>query len=196
MHCNSNVDIPLLRGPVPLSHLLIRQFVRSGDRTIDATCGNGNDTVLLAELVGSTGRVWSFDIQQQAIAATTDKLADAGYANRVELVRAGHETIAEQCGNQVRAVVFNLGYLPGGDRTIVTQPESTLAALDQSLGILESSGVIVITLYPGHEGGQRESSALETRMALLPPAGFHVWRMGQTNVPAAAPYLVLIQKAS
>jgi predicted methyltransferase len=189
-------DTPLLRGPVPLSHLVMRRFVRRGDYVVDATCGNGYDTLLLAELVGSDGRVWAFDIQQKALDATAVRLAEAGMSASVELVHSGHETMAIQCAGPVSAVVFNLGYLPGGDRTIVTRPDSTLISLEQSLGLLEPGGVVIITLYPGHEGGQQESTALETRLVQLPPTGFHVWRMGQMNAPAIAPYLILIQKAA
>jgi SAM-dependent methyltransferase len=188
-------DIPLLRGPVPLSHLFIRRFVRRGDHVVDATCGNGHDTLLLAELVGPSGRVWAFDIQQQAVEATAARLADAGGFDAVVFVHGGHETMAEYCSGPVKAVVFNLGYLPGADRTVATRPESTLAGLEQSLEILEPGGVVIITLYTGHEGGQQERTALETRLAQSPPANFHVWRMGQMNVPTTAPYIILVQKA-
>jgi hypothetical protein len=189
-------DIPLLRGPVPLSHLLLQRFVHPGDRVVDATCGNGHDTLLLAGLAGPCGRVWAFDIQPEALDATAARLAEADIIDAVVLIHAGHETMAAHCYGPLKAVVFNLGYLPGGDRTIVTRPESTLAGLEQALGILEPGGVVIITLYPGHEGGQQERTLLETRLVKLPPAGFHVWRMGQINVPTTAPYLILVQKAA
>ena len=89
-------DIPLLRGPVPLAHMVLRFFVRSGDSAVDATCGNGNDTLLLAELVGPAGRVWAFDIQQEAMESTARKLAANGLSERVTLVAQGHETLAGQ----------------------------------------------------------------------------------------------------
>jgi SAM-dependent methyltransferase len=199
MSCAMNVptqsDIPpLLRGPVPLSHLLIRQFVRCGDHVIDATCGNGYDTLLLAELIGADGRLWAFDIQQKAMDATSSRLTNAGCSEYAELIHAGHETIALHCNGPVKAVVFNLGYLPGGDRKVITRPDSTLAGLEQSINILASGGIVAITIYPGHEGGCLEQAALEEWMTNLPPDCFHVWRMGQLNVPIEAPYFVLIQK--
>lgn len=193
-HSTTN-DMPLLRGPVPLSHLFIRRFVTHGDHVVDATCGNGHDTLLLAGLVGSSGRVWAFDIQREAVEATTARLAKAGGFDIVVLVHAGHETMAEHCRGPVKAVVFNLGYLPGGDRSVVTRPESTLASLEQSLALIAPGGVVIITLYPGHEGGQQERTGLEARLAQLSPVGFHVWRMGQMNVPATAPYVIMVQKA-
>lgn len=196
MTCRTSYERPLLRGPVPLSHLILRQFVRAGDHAVDATCGNGNDTKLLAELTGRAGRVWAFDIQQEAIDATTERLASAGLLDRVELVRAGHETMADYCAGPVRAVVFNLGYLPGGDHTLVTRPDSTLAGLEQALELLEPGGIVAITLYPGHTGGDLEQAALEGRLEQLEPGTYNVWRMSQQNVPITAPYFMLIQKAS
>jgi predicted methyltransferase len=186
--------MPLLRGPVPLVHLLIRQCVKQGDQVIDATCGNGHDTLLLAQLVGSSGRVWAFDIQQQAVATTTTRLAEAGGFDTVSLIHGGHEHMAELCQGAVTAIVFNLGYLPGGDRDVITRPETTLAGVAQSLELLAPGGIIAITVYPGHGGGDQERTALEERLSQLSPASYHVWRMGQMNVSAEAPYCVLIQK--
>ena len=196
MSYSTPADIPLLRGPVPLSHHFIRRFVRLGDHVIDATCGNGHDTLLLAELVGPHGRVWAFDIQQKAIDETTARLTSAGHIKCAGLIHASHETIGLHCSGPVTAVMFNLGYLPGGDRDVVTRPDSTLAGLEQSLEILAAGGIVAITIYPGHGGGNLERTAVEERVTQLAPNSFHVWRMGQMNVPVEAPYFILIQKTS
>ncbi|KAB0667479.1 methyltransferase domain-containing protein [Oryzomonas japonica] len=188
--------IPLLRGPVPLTHLLLRHFVRSGDRAVDATCGNGNDTLLLAELVGPTGRVWGFDIQQEAVDGTARKLAARGLEERVTLVAVGHETMAEQVEAGLSAVVFNLGYLPGGDRSLITRPETTGAALEQALDLLAPGGIVALTVYPGHRGGDAERRLVEEWAGQLPAPLFHAWRMGQTNVTADAPYVICVQKGA
>jgi predicted methyltransferase len=194
MNCCVSSDIPLLRGPVPLSHLLIRQFIRSGDHVIDATCGNGHDTLMLAELVGARGKVWAFDIQRTAIDNTLARLAQAHWGENTELIHASHETITAHVNGPINGIMFNLGYLPSGDRSLVTRPESTLAGLEQSLKILAPGGIIAITIYSGHDGGACERSALEARLLHIPPNDFHVWRMGQMNVPGDAPYFILIQK--
>jgi len=189
-------DIPLLRGPVPLAHLLLRHFIRPGDNVVDATCGNGSDTLLLAELVGPDGRVWTFDIQREAIAGTARRLAAHGFSERVTLVARGHETLAEEIDSPVNAVVFNLGYLPGGDRTVITRPETTAAALEQALGRLTPRGIVVLTVYSGHPGGDAERRLAEEWAAKLRAPSFHSWRMGQTNVPADAPYVIFVQKGA
>jgi len=186
---------PLLRGPVALSHLMLRQFVRQGDRGVDATCGNGNDTLLLAELVGAEGRVWAFDIQAEAISRTAQRLAEAGMADRVKLVHGGHEAMVQHVASGLSAVLFNLGYLPGGDRSVVTRPETTLPALRQGLELLRAGGILAVTIYPGHGGGDEERRSVDDWAFGLDPRSFHVWRMGQMNVPADAPYFILVQKA-
>ena len=190
----STIPTPLLRGPVPLSHLFLNSFVRGGDAVIDATCGNGHDTLLLAGLVGAEGHVWGFDVQQEAIDETGRRGADAGLTDRLTLLRTGHENMAQHVTGPVRAVLFNLGYRPGGDRSIITHPESTSAALGQSLELLGSGGVVIVTVYPGHSGGADERSCVEQWAATLNPRRFHSWRMGQTNVSSDAPYLMLVQK--
>ena len=187
-------SIAALRGPVPLSHLFLRSFLRDGDIAADATCGNGHDTLLLAGLVGARGHVWGFDIQPQAIDETGRRLAEAGLANRVALLQRGHEELAEHVTAPLQAVVFNLGYRPGGDRSIITRPETTISALKQSLALLAADGVVLVTVYPGHGGGAEEQSTVEEWAARLNPRTHHCWRMGQTNVSPDAPYLLLAQR--
>lgn len=194
MITDNTSDSPLLRGPVPLSHLVIHRFLRKGDTAVDATCGNGHDTLLLAQLVGETGSVWAFDIQEQAINQTARRLTEAGLAERVMLLHEGHETMADQVSGGLAVVMFNLGYLPGGDQTIITQPGTTLAAFGQALELLRPGGILAVTIYPGHDGGASERRTVDGWAAGLAPQAFHTWRMGQLNVPSDAPYFVLVQK--
>ena len=175
---------------------MLRNFLHEGDQAVDATCGNGHDTLLLASLVGSTGKVWAFDIQESAIQATNQKLCGAGLVDRVTLIHSGHEHMAEHVTASISAVVFNLGYRPGGDRSIITRSETTLAAFGQALQLLLPTGVLAATIYPGHDGGASERHSIDTWATQLDPGTFHVWRMGQMNTPADAPYFILIQKGA
>jgi len=184
-----------LRGATPLSHLFLRERVRPGDRVVDATCGNGRDTLLLAHLVGPSGRVWGFDIQESALVATAALLEDAGCRDRVELVPAGHEHLAKYVSGPLNAVIFNLGYLPGGDKTWVTRPRETVAALAQGADLLAPGGRICIVIYAGHPGGAEEAEAVDSWVAGLSPKEYHVWCCRQMNRSATAPYLLLIDKA-
>lgn len=195
MTIDNTSDITLLRGPVPLSHLVVSRFLRKGDLAVDATCGNGHDTLLLAQLVGETGRVWAFDIQEQAIKQTSRRLAEKGLLERVVLLHNGHEKMAELVRGGLTVVMFNLGYLPGGDQAIITQPETTLTAFRQALELLSPGGILAVTVYPGHDGGASERRTVDGWAAGLAPQAFHTWRMGQLNVPSDAPYFVLVQKS-
>ncbi|KAF0216673.1 MAG: hypothetical protein FD174_3610 [Geobacteraceae bacterium] len=183
-----------LRGAVALSHFFLRERVRPGDRVVDATCGNGHDTLFLAGLVGPAGKVWGFDIQDDALAATRVLLDEAGCLDRLELVAAGHECLSDHVTEPVQAVVFNLGYLPGGDKTRITRPDNTLPALEQAAQLLQPGGIIIVVLYSGHPGGAEECRAVDEWGAALSPELFNVWRSCQPNCPPTAPYLILVEK--
>ncbi|WP_224983338.1 tRNA (mnm(5)s(2)U34)-methyltransferase [Geomonas agri] len=183
-----------LRGAVPLSHYFLRERVRPGDQVLDATCGNGLDTLLLAELVGEGGMVWAFDVQSRAISATRELLDREGRLAQVRLVEAGHERTAEFVPQGIMAAAFNLGYLPGGDTTLITDPANTVSALGQAAQLLAPCGIITVALYTGHAGGPEEAAAVEGWAAALHPGRFNVWRHRQLNRPDTAPYLVLIER--
>lgn len=183
-----------LRGAVPLSHFFLKQRVRPGDLALDATCGNGQDTLLLAELVGETGQVWAFDVQPRAIAATKNLLEREGRLPPVVLVEVGHERLSEYVPSGLSAAVFNLGYLPGGEVSLITSPENTTSALRQAASLLKPGGIMTIALYTGHPGGSEEAAAVEEWGAALSPREFNVWCDRQLNRPAVAPYLVLVER--
>lgn len=183
-----------LSGAVPLAHFFLRERVKPGDRVVDATCGNGHDTLFLAELVGPEGRVWAFDIQGAALAATAERLEAAECGERVELVNGGHERLAELVPGPVAAVVFNLGFLPGGGSDTITTPETTGAALNQAAELLLPGGIVTVAVYTGHHGGPEEEAVVAAWAASLPPARFNVWRCRQGNRSSAAPYLVVAER--
>ena len=182
------------RGAVALAHFFLRERVQPGDRVADATCGNGHDTLFLARLVGPGGRVWAFDVQDGALAATRSLLGEAGCLEQVEMVAAGHERLAEIVREPLRAAVFNLGYLPGGDKQLVTRPENTVTALDQAIDLLLPGGIITVCVYTGHPGGAEEGAAVEKWAATLASEQYNVWRSRQVNRPETSPYLFVIEK--
>lgn len=150
---------------VTFAHEMVARVLAAGDTAVDATVGNGHDTCALAERVGPEGRVYGFDIQTEAIHAAAQRLDVAGVLRRVVLVEQGHESLGEWFHDHApnvrpRAVMFNLGYLPGGDRARSTQPETTLRALDAALDLLAPAGVVTVVLYPGHFGGRAEADAV------------------------------------
>jgi SAM-dependent methyltransferase len=181
--------------PTARAHRELAAVIRPGDLVIDATAGNGHDTVFLAERVGESGRVIAFDIQPDAIASTKARLDAAGLAGRVSLIEGSHGGIGAVAGSgSVAAVVFNLGYLPGGDHGVITQREETLDATRQALDVLRPGGLLAIVCYPGHPGGDEESAAVLAWASGLedPRYGCEVIRREGTLRPA--PFLVLVRK--
>lgn len=181
-----------------LAHRAVSGILKAGDWAVDATAGNGHDTVLLAECVGPTGRVFAFDVQQCALAETARWVE--GLA-QVTLVHAGHETLArhlaangpEDGEARLAAVMFNLGYLPGADKTIVTRTETTLAALKQALDHLGTNGLVTLVLYPGHPGGAEEAAAVRYYAQRLPEA-FAVSLHERSDTQRPAPELLVIER--
>lgn len=179
---------------VPFAHALLQRALQPGDCAIDATAGNGHDTLLLAQWVGASGQVVAFDVQAQAIAATRERLQAHGLAERVRLVHAGHETVLQHVRGPVQAAVFNLGYLPRSDKRVTTRAASTLAALDGILQLLQPHGLMVLVVYHGHAGGKDERSAVEAHVSRLDPATVRVVRYGLANVPNDPPYVLALEK--
>lgn len=180
------------------AHTLATRALSPGDTAVDATVGNGHDTVALARAVGPEGRVLGLDVQAEAIAATRDRLAAEGLGGRVELVRAGHETmtqhVPEAQHGRVGAVMFNLGYLPGGDASLTTSPQTTLPALDAAVRLLRPGGVVTAVLYPGHAGGAEEAAAVEDWAADLPQARAEALSYRFVNQKNDPPRLVAVEK--
>lgn len=160
-------------NPVVVAHRFVRSIVRKGDHCIDATAGNGHDTLYLAGLVGEAGKVLGMDVQEKAIDHTRMRLAEHGLADRVILERTGHERLAgrllELGWKNVRLVMFNLGYLPGSDKAHITRPETTLRALDASLESLSAEGALSVVVYRGHPGGLEEFHAVNQWFAGVDP---------------------------
>ncbi|WP_437192777.1 class I SAM-dependent methyltransferase [Planctomicrobium sp. SH527] len=150
-----------------LAHQLVQHCLNEGDIAVDATMGNGHDTLFLAKLVGATGRVFAIDLQQSACDATLKRLSDDDVKN-VTLFCGDHarmeSLIPQNLHGHVCVVMFNLGYLPGGDKQVITKVDGTLAALDGSLALLKSGGVICVAAYRGHPGGAEEAIAVENWM--------------------------------
>lgn len=184
-----------LFGAVPLVHHFLKERLKPGDRGVDATCGNGLDTLYMAELVGSDGRIWAFDLQEAAIQSTRGRLEENGFCSRVTLVHGGHEFMAELVDEQVMAVVFNLGYLPTGDREIKTSAATTVAALDAAKSLLLPCGLILVAVYTGHDGGGEEWGAVRGWCESLNPHQFNVWQSRQLNRSDRAPFLVVVERA-
>ena len=175
-----------------LAHRLIREVLSEGDVAIDATAGNGYDTRSLAQTVGPTGHVYSFDIQEAAIERTKTRLNAVGITN-VTLHQRSHAEMADavdrQHHGQIAAVMFNLGYLPNGNKTITTQPTSTREAIIAATRLIRSGGRVTVLVYIGHEGGRDEASMVDSVLNALPADRFEVQKHTAPTERAVAPIL-------
>ncbi|CAI8285839.1 MAG: Ribosomal RNA small subunit methyltransferase H [Opitutia bacterium UBA7350] len=147
-------------------HDQLKAHLRPGDFAVDATAGNGHDSLLLAELVGSSGRVSIIDVQAAAIDATQKRLHAAGYLEQAQFHQDNHATVlaalAKQSPGKASAIVFNLGYLPGSDKLVQTKAHHTLSALNASTQLLAPNGLLMVTAYRGHSGGADEAESIAT----------------------------------
>lgn len=182
------------------AHAIVATVVRAGDVAIDATAGNGHDTAFLARQVGSTGRVFSFDIQSRAIEATARRLRllPAAIAARVVSVHASHACMREHLPGalhgRVGCVMFNLGYLPGADHAVTTERNATLCAVEYALALLRPHGVLTVIGYTGHASGAIEVDALEQRVRDEPDPGID-WAVEHcASGRAAAPRLFVASR--
>lgn len=156
----------------------IAAVLMPGDLAIDATVGNGNDTFFLAHSVGPEGMVYGLDIQEVALHRATVILGEALLLQRVKLLQRSHQRIMEwvpaSWRGRVRAIMFNLGYLPRGDKTIITKSESTIPALGGAIQLLSIGGRLTIVAYPGHSGGDEEAGAIREWIKELNPVKYDV----------------------
>ena len=175
------------------AHDAVRAALRPGDLAVDATAGNGHDTVFLATAVGPAGRVIAFDTQPAAIAATRRRLETAGLDATVELIEACHSTLAEvlPTGAIVRAAMFNLGYLPGSDKAATTSAATTLPALATCLECVGPGGIVSLMAYRGHPGGEEEAASIAARLDGLDAARFSIERYA---APGTGPVLWLLTR--
>ena len=177
-----------------IAHLLVKSRLRHGDHAVDATVGNGHDTLFLAECVGTEGRVDGFDIQKEAIQSARERLTRF---SGVFLHHLGHETMGQVVTTPIAAAMFNLGYFPSGDKTIITGPATTIPALATALGLLSEKGLLTVVIYPGHPGGMEEALEIENWVKALAPDVFRAIHYGPTGASnrAVSPFLIAIERS-
>lgn len=178
----------ILSRTTELARVICERYADEDAAAIDATCGNGNDTVWMAERFG---KVYAFDIQEEAVAATSELAGSRGLDN-VTVFHAGHQHMAEYVHEKAALIMFNLGYLPGGDKNIVTGTETTLEAVGTALSLLKKGGLLCITMYPGHPQGAEEKEALLRMAAELDKRIYHCVRTDMVNQPDTAPGILFI----
>ncbi len=177
-------------------HQLLLPYLKNSKIAVDATFGNGNDILFLAKNLAKEAQIFGFDIQEQAFMKTTELLHQAQVTN-CKLFLAGHENIKAilelEKVSEIDLVMFNLGYLPQGDKSITTTETKTILALSQSLEMLSQNGLLSLMIYPGHPEGIVESESINTWLINL-PKNYQCIKMENYPIKANSPYLILITR--
>ena len=178
-----------------IAHKIIKQMVKEGDFCIDATAGNGHDTAFLCELVGKSGRVIAMDIQQSAVDSTKENLASLGLAGRAEVFCMSHsdmDKVAEK--ESADCIVFNFGWLPGGDHNVFTRAETSVPAIKKAIDILKPGGLLVLCVYYGRNNGYSERDAILDYVSSLESRYFAVMKCDFLNRKNDPPFPIFIVK--
>ena len=180
---------------VSLHKHFILEHLGEGDAAVDFTMGNGNDTLFLSKTVGEAGKVYAFDIQQEALASTEAFLKENGAPENYQLICASHHRVKEFVDGPIKAGMFNLGYLPrSGKKAVTTMRETTMPAVEAAIDLLAPDGALIVAIYPGHEEGAAEGDMLREYFKTLSrfkicASEFHI-----LNSPTS-PYFFLVEKS-
>lgn len=181
----------IIRSTTQTALLFISQYLKPGDTAIDATCGNGHDTQALAEM--GAGKIYAFDVQEMAINNTRELLERENIPlDNIHLILDSHANMCNYINDKVQVIVFNLGYLPTADKSVTTNTASTISAVSEAMKLIKKDGLICISMYSGHPGGQEEKQALLDFAESLDSRTWHVAYINMKNQRNNPPEVLLI----
>ena len=181
------IDLLQLQKQFILNHL------REGDTAVDFTMGNGHDTEFLSKTVGESGHVYAFDVQKQALESTAKNLAAAGCPENYTLILDSHHNVKNYVQGSIRAGMFNLGYLPGSDKSVTTMRVTTMPAIEAAIDLLDHGGVLLVAVYPGHAEGDAEGKMLLDYFATLDRHVICCTLIRILNSPTS-PFFIVVEK--
>ncbi len=183
-----------LMQSVEFSHWLFNNYLENNKIFIDATCGNGKDTLFLADKLDSQGKLYAFDIQEEAIKNTKYIIEQKEFNINIEYINDGHENIDKYIEENVNGIIYNLGFLPGSNKDIKTKKDTTITSLNKSLNLLADGGLIVVVIYSEHEGGSEEKEAILNFASNLNYKKFNVLHYHFINQRKTPPEVIAIKK--
>ena len=170
----------------------IRQHLSEGEVAVDFTMGNGHDTLFLSKTVGETGRVYAFDIQDEALISTGAHLKENGAPENYTLICASHHRVKEFVKEPIKAGMFNLGYLPGSDKSITTMRATTLPAIEAAIELMDRDAIILVAVYPGHAEGDAEGKMICEYLSGLSRYKVCATKIKILNSPTS-PFFIIIE---
>ena len=175
-----------------LHKLFIGNHIKEGDTVVDFTMGNGHDTAWLSKAVGESGRVYAFDIQEKALASTSENLEKAGCPNNYTLILDSHHNVKKYVDVPIKAGMFNLGYLPGSDKSVTTMRSTTLPAIEAAISLMDKDAIILVAVYPGHAEGEAEGKLICEYLSTLSRYKVCATRINILNSPTS-PFFIIIE---
>ena len=175
-----------------LHKYFILKHLHEGDVAVDFTMGNGHDTEFLSKTVGERGHVYAFDIQAQAVESTRRHLEEAGCPQNYTLIHASHEFVKDYVKTPFKAGMFNLGWLPGGDKSITTLRKSTMPAIEAAIDLMDRDAILNVAVYPGHEEGDAEGKMICEYLAGISRHKVCATKVKILNSPTS-PYFIVIE---
>lgn len=167
--------------------------IKKGGVAVDFTMGNGHDTLWLSEALGENGKVYAFDIQPQALESSRKLLEESGAAKNYTLILDSHSNVKNYVSEKICIGMFNLGFLPGGDKSITTKRETTMIAIRAAIDLLDADGALLIAVYPGHEEGTIEGELIEKELETLNRRELCASKFKIVNSPTS-PFFFLVER--
>ena len=180
------IDLLDLQKHFILSHL------KEGDIAVDFTMGNGHDTEFLSKTVGEYGHVFAFDIQEAALASTSDNLRKANCPDNYTLILDSHHNVKKYVDVPIKAGMFNLGYLPGSDKKVTTMRSTTLPAIEAAIDLMDKDAIILVAVYPGHKEGEEEGKLICDYLSTLSRHKVCATKINILNSPTS-PFFIIIE---
>ena len=180
------IDLLDLQKHFILTHL------KEGDIAVDFTMGNGHDTEFLSKTVGESGHVFAFDIQEMALASTSENLKKAGCPSNYTLILDSHHNVKKYVDTPIKAGMFNLGYLPGSDKKVTTMRSTTLPAIEAAISLMDKDAIILIAVYPGHAEGDAEGKMICEYLSTLSRHKVCATRVNILNSPTS-PFFIIVE---
>jgi len=180
------IDLLDLQKHFILTHL------KEGDVAVDFTMGNGHDTEFLSKTVGERGHVYAFDVQEMALTSTRKHLSEAGCPENYTLIHDSHHNVKQYVTTPIKAGMFNLGYLPGSDKTVTTMRATTLPAIEAAIDLMDRDAIILVAVYPGHAEGEAEGKMICEYLSSLSRYKVCATRINILNSPTS-PFFIIIE---
>ena len=180
------IDLLDLQKHFILTHL------KEGDIAVDFTMGNGHDTEFLSKTVGESGHVYAFDVQQMALDSTAKNLKESGCPDNYTLILDSHHNVKKYVDKPIKAGMFNLGYLPGSDKTVTTMRTTTMPAIEAAIDLMDRDAIILVAIYPGHAEGEAEGKMICEYLSSLSRYKLSATRINILNSPTS-PFFIVIE---